>query len=842
MYLIKCRKYHDIKNSDEDFKKSISFCPNVCYTKRYRQIITLRLFSGGIMDLTFTEMKNLIKSQKQPDKQFYLDLLDEEKQFAYEDMRVKAVMALLKAEYINPLKLKIKSARDEVASIKEEQDFSAANYQKVISLNARIREQKEQIEGFKSFFIEPYFARMDVYDSEEGYNSYYIGKRGDVNLEIVDWRAPLARKYYQKSQINFTINEYAYKLILRRALRTSNGKLIDLKNEYLSLRDYLTKEEIAGRDEEIIFDPFLKEILKTRKEQSEISDIIETIQEKQYDIITKAERDSFILQGCAGSGKTMIMLHRLSYLMYNNEKLKPRDVLVITPSDSFNDFIDELSTVLELEKVKTKTIDDYFINLLQNAGIDIADKIDFNASLPVGYLEYIYSNQFMQDVESRLKKMYDGIAGMFMSEECLSVIESVAENCREQDDIFTYIKNSSLRVRRAVLGEIKEKPEGGLYYTKPFRELMNCVTAVEEFLRIDLKNKKISNYSYFYNRLLTFYRSAHILYRSADKVIDGALRDLSALKDLVEKEISDLRRYKIYKNGTEVETYADRIARRTELLTEISKTESRVREIGERFGCVCELFETLKGNAAFVSIGKCETTLDLARMLYKDIVKKAKKKFGIGKGMFKSDAYLLCLVLAMLGKQLEPHFGLVFIDEGQDISANEYKLLKMVNSEAAFNVYGDLAQNITAYRGLKSWKEIFVNDIYELNQNYRNTNQIVDYVAENLGLNMQPIGFDGLPVTKIGIRGVNGYFKDKKGLKAVIVSEYTAERLCRKSYNSIAETGRISKSKINFMTVYESKGLEFTSVAVADEGMTINEKYIAFTRALKELAVIELKE
>lgn len=39
------------------------------------------------MDLTFTEMKNLIKSQKQPDKQFYLDLLDEEKQREYEDTR-----------------------------------------------------------------------------------------------------------------------------------------------------------------------------------------------------------------------------------------------------------------------------------------------------------------------------------------------------------------------------------------------------------------------------------------------------------------------------------------------------------------------------------------------------------------------------------------------------------------------------------------------------------------------------------------------------------------------------------------------------------------------------------
>lgn len=87
-----------------------------------------------------------------------------------------------------------------------------------------------------------------------------------------------------------------------------------------------------------------------------------------------------------------------------------------------------------------------------------------------------------------------------------------------------------------------------------------------------------------------------------------------------------------------METYADRIARRGELLKEIAKTEERIREIGDRFGGVCELFETLKGNANFVAIGKCETTLELSRMLYKDIVKKAKKKFGIGKGMFKSDA------------------------------------------------------------------------------------------------------------------------------------------------------------------------------------------------------------
>ena len=51
--------------------------------------------------------------------------------------------------------------------------------------------------------------------------------------------------------------------------------------------------------------------------------------------------------------------------------------------------------------------------------------------------------------------------------------------------------------------------------------------------------------------------------------------------------------------------------------------------------------------------------------------------------------------------------------------------------------------------------------------------------------------------------------------------------------------GKISRSKINIMTVYESKGLEFTSVAVAPEGMNDSEKYIAYTRALNELAIIE---
>jgi DNA helicase IV len=101
------------------------------------------------------------------------------------------------------------------------------------------------------------------------------------------------------------------------------------------------------------------------------------------------------------------------------------------------------------------------------------------------------------------------------------------------------------------------------------------------------------------------------------------------------------------------------------------------------------------------------------------------------------------------------------------------------------------------------------------------------------------MGFDGPNVQQISPREIASFFKDTKGLKALICSEKDIDEYAKKSYNILSEKGKLSRSKINLMTVYESKGLEFTSVAVVDKRMTDAEKYIAYTRALKLLAVIK---
>lgn len=786
----------------------------------------------------FKTVKNLIDPHKEPDKQFFSDLLDGEKQQAYEDGHIAAVMRMLKALYLSRLRLKIIRLKEEREELKKAPDYDAEKYRRVLELNAEIARLNKKTEEYKPFFDEPYFARMDVTDEKEGYNSYYIGKHGDEGLEIVDWRAPLAQKYYQKSRTSFSINDYDYKLILRRALRTGKGKVLDMKNEYLNLSDYLTKEEIGGRDEALVFDPFLKEILRTRKEKQEICDIIETIQEKQFEIITLPEDDRFILQGVAGSGKTMILLHRLSYIMYNNESVRPTDVLVITPSDSFNAFIDELSQVLELQKVKTSTLERYFINLLKSTGLELESKINFSAPVSEGYLSYIYSPAFVKDVDSKLAKIFDGVYGMFAADDCRGVIGEVSEICKEQTEEYEKLKNAGLRVRRCVLGEIKEKPDGGLYYTKQFRYMFNCVLDIREFLSLVFTDERMKGHAYFYSQLLSFYKSVKFLRRYSNKICQTAIEDLTRLFESVEKEIADLKRYKMKIGTQEVLTYADGIEKREQLKNEISAAICAVERILNGFSVFYDFADVLRGETYFTAIGKCENAADILRFFYKETVRKAKQKYGVPlKPLIKSDPFSMCLILTRLGFNLSPKYSFIFVDEAQDVSPAEYEVLKAVNDRAVFNIFGDLKQNITPWRGIKKWEEIGYK-LYNLNLNYRNTDKIVNFVSQNLGIDMHPIGFEGTDVERISPRAVTGWLNEKNGLKAVICTGQSLSAYSKKIYNVIGETGKISKTKINLMTVYESKGLEFTAVAVADADMTVNEKYIAYTRALKNLAII----
>jgi DNA helicase IV len=74
----------------------------------------------------------------------------------------------------------------------------------------------------------------------------------------------------------------------------------------------------------------------------------------------------------------------------------------------------------------------------------------------------------------------------------------------------------------------------------------------------------------------------------------------------------------------------------------------------------------------------------------------------------------------------------------------------------------------------------------------------------------------------------------KKGMEAL--AEQVQNRMSEDEYAS----DLVDSAKVSLITVEMAKGLEFEKVAVIPDGMSVNEKYISYTRALESLAVISV--
>ena len=131
--------------------------------------------------IPYEQLLKLLDTKKSGDHDWFLSLLDDEKQRAYEDEHLSAVLQMLRIARIRPQKNAVKEIKEEIAQL-ESEGTNAENYRKIRAVRAEIAAVEEKINTFRPFFDEPYFARMDLIDNVEGYNSYYIGKKGVLKL------------------------------------------------------------------------------------------------------------------------------------------------------------------------------------------------------------------------------------------------------------------------------------------------------------------------------------------------------------------------------------------------------------------------------------------------------------------------------------------------------------------------------------------------------------------------------------------------------------------------------------------------------------------------------------
>ena len=194
--------------------------------------------------------------------------------------------------------------------------------------------------------------------------------------------------------IYFTFNDTKYELNLKRQIEIENSKLLNIYDSY-----------VRGSDLNVT-DNFLQKVLENKKNRNEFTDIIRTIQANQNSIIRDDLFSNTIVQGVAGSGKTVVLLHRLSYLLYNYKNLNKDKLIFITPSHIFQSKLSKINRSLSLTTIKMKPMEEYYLEKIKyyipGFKLRMITKDEENEDM----LKYIYSDEFLTYLDNTIDKFF----------------------------------------------------------------------------------------------------------------------------------------------------------------------------------------------------------------------------------------------------------------------------------------------------------------------------------------------------------------------------------------------------------------------------------------------------
>lgn len=422
-------------------------------------------------------------------------------------------------------------------------------------LRNELRRQRELAEMYKGYKPSPYFGRLDLEDGLElTTQSVYIGKNGlmdGTEQVIVDWRSPLGEFFYVKTEKEFKYDKYIYNLLLRRSLQIENGRLIEYNTEY-------DGEDISLSGD--VIDPFLLTVLKDKRRQNRLTDIIKTIQSNQNTIIRKPGKESFIVQGCAGSGKTMILLHRLSFLAFNNRYKSYEHIKIITPNKFFDMHINGLSRELGLDEIERLTVEEFYASLIKSYSSRI--KVDANVisekTMGEDFLREIYSNDFQNAVVSKYCQYWDtvldklkdiGIFNIF-SEYGIFVPEKISNTIFTYEALKTNITKILTNSENAVekVKELKERVEflknQHAENTGEKSNVLNDIKRITKGLLIHIDDiiapevKKEKEVQYEINRTKESIKDAKTNIKEFESITTRFSTQLSEIEELLSKKIN----------------------------------------------------------------------------------------------------------------------------------------------------------------------------------------------------------------------------------------------------------------------------------------------------------------
>lgn len=611
----------------------------------------------------------------------------------------------------------------------------------------------------------PYFGKITINDEDFGLLELYIGRFGVTSEEdyeplIVDWRAPVSSLFYKgtlgeasyntpEGMVNCTIAERRQLIIKKGDLKGLFDSAIDVKDEILQMA-------------------------LTSNSNESLKDIVMTIQQEQDEIIRAPKDKVIIVNGVAGSGKTTIALHRVSYLLYNYRKQFGDKVLILGPNDIFMDYISQVLPTLGEDGVCQKTLESFLM-----------DEINIKEDV-IGFSKYI---------------------------------ENAMEGNTYALEDYKYKASSRFTV---FLDETIETMNKEFFIVQPIFFFGEEIVSKEEIIEL---------FNDYYKNMPLFRRSEKIKRVLVSKIKDKRDECVRILIAETKKKIEELSPEELDVEKVNIEfTRAIKIR-------EIVREVMNARDALDKWINHKEVVEIYKEITNTTHLGY----MDLSGIMY--------------------------LMVKLQGKTSDKKFKHIVIDEAQDYTMTQFKLLKELTGCKTYTIVGDINQrliDLDEEPAMMHLDEMFKENCnyYNLNKSYRSTQQIMEYSNKYLKEKdvIVPLVRNGEEVLEEETTGI----LDTIETVVSIMDDYKEEGLENIAIivSSLAEINKISnrlKERLKLQIFnsedilynggnvlipsYYAKGLEFDGVILLDTFKdSTNElvKYIMCTRALHRLSVIKI--
>lgn len=284
-----------------------------------------------------------------------------------------------------------------VAEQREEEKQALQSDEHVAHGLAKLRLQ--QSDSLGNLFEQPYFARV-IYQEKNREIEFKLGLASFPEERIIDWRkGPISKLYYQYEEGDEYDDEIAGVerqgvIKLKRGYRGELHELftIETKNQtYTKNHGQWNKQQ---KFQNVVFDLKDKEKIKALLQTSNgesfsrlendngyLPQILSLMTPEQFRLISLTLDKPLVIQGSAGTGKTTVALHRLAWLLFeDNSPAKEENSLVMMFHQTLAKYVKHVLPGLGIKNVKIATYQEWARDIIQTS---ITQKINFfNQDVP----------------------------------------------------------------------------------------------------------------------------------------------------------------------------------------------------------------------------------------------------------------------------------------------------------------------------------------------------------------------------------------------------------------------------------------------------------------------------